>query len=570
MNKGLFTKTVMIVFFIIYCCFAIGYGKHIRNRMNKAVKEHARIIAEPLWTFNQEGPAKYLEAVAMHYSYESIVVTVYQGGLFFETVSQETNQLEKILIQMKLVPLIPISSKIFFNGNLIGNIKVVWRCKAIYVYTYVLLIFIFILAIIHLYNRILIAKHSLEDKVEKRTFELRRTNKELIESEVRFKTLVGNIPGATYRCAYDAEWTMEYISDGIKEISGYPPSDFLQNRVRTFAGIIHPEDKDQALRDSSELETRPASKIQSYRIMAKDGSIRWVEDHKTSYFTDKGNFRGADGVVFDITERKKIEEEIHKLNEDLEQRVIERTAQLDATIQELNKANLHLQEVDRLKSVFLASMSHELRTPLNSIIGFTGILLQGMSGKINDEQNKQLCMVKNSGNHLLSLINDLLDIAKIEAGRVEPTIAEFELDDVIAEVTTAFSPTVGEKGLELRTNVSQGITLLSDKRRIKQILMNFVSNAVKFTDQGIVTVAAGIKGENLEMSVTDAGIGIKEEDIDKLFQPFQQVDMSLTKEHEGTGLGLHLTKKLAELLGGEVSVKSEFGKGSEFVFRVPV
>ncbi|MBA4379977.1 MAG: histidine kinase, partial [Anaerolinea sp.] len=238
---------------------------------------------------------------------------------------------------------------------------------------------------------------------------------------------------------------------------------------------------------------------------------------------------------------------------------------------QLEQANIRLQEMDRLKSVFLASMSHELRTPLNSIIGFTGIILQGMTGEITEEQRKQLTMVKNSGSHLLSLINDLLDISKIEAGKVELSLKEFSLDDVVREVVEAFSPAVSEKGLELTTQVPEGSMLFSEKRRIKQILMNLVSNAIKFTDQGSVQIVARIlEGENLETRVIDTGIGIKREDMSKLFEPFQQIDVPLTKSRQGTGLGLYLTKKLVTLLGGNISAKSEYGRGSEFTFTIPL
>jgi len=255
----------------------------------------------------------------------------------------------------------------------------------------------------------------------------------------------------------------------------------------------------------------------------------------------------------EVTERKRAEEDVKKYAEQLEQ------------------ANIRLQEVDRLKSIFLASMSHELRTPLNSIIGFTGIILQGMSGEVTEEQGKQLTMVKNSASHLLSLINDVLDISKIEAGRVELSLEEFSLDDVVREVVETLSPTASEKGLELVTDVPEGITLFSDRRRIEQVLMNLVSNAVKFTDQGSVKIAARIPGDdNLEVRVIDTGTGIKKEDMDRLFQPFQQVDISLTKKHEGTGLGLYLAKKLTDLLGGDISAESEYGKGSEFAFTIPL
>jgi PAS domain S-box-containing protein len=258
-------------------------------------------------------------------------------------------------------------------------------------------------------------------------------------------------------------------------------------------------------------------------------------------------------AIEDITERKRMEEELAENSRKLEQ------------------ANIRLQEVDRLKSIFLASMSHELRTPLNSIIGFTGIILQGMSGEINQEQRKQLTMVRNSANHLLSLINDVLDVSRIEAGRVELSPEEMRLDDVVKEVAEAFSPAVSEKDLEFLTEVPEDILLLSDRRRVKQVLMNLVSNAIKFTDRGSVKIAARVARDgNVDIRVIDTGIGVKKEDTDKLFQPFQQIDTSLTRSREGTGLGLHIAKRLAALLGGDISAKSEYGRGSEFIFTIPL
>jgi signal transduction histidine kinase len=228
--------------------------------------------------------------------------------------------------------------------------------------------------------------------------------------------------------------------------------------------------------------------------------------------------------------------------------------------------------MDRLKSVFLASMSHELRTPLNSIIGFTGIMLMGMAGELNEEQKRQLTMVKNSANHLLSLINDVLDISKIEAGKIELLPEEFSLDDVVREVIENVSPMATGKNLGVTTELPKDITLFSDRRRIKQVLINLVGNAVKFTDQGSVKIAGRVLGDNaLEIRVIDTGRGIKEEDMGKLFQPFQRIDMSLAKSYtEGTGLGLYLTRNLANLLRGNIRAKSEYGKGSEFIFTVPL
>jgi len=256
--------------------------------------------------------------------------------------------------------------------------------------------------------------------------------------------------------------------------------------------------------------------------------------------------------------------ELQEAHDNLEKRVTERT-------RELEQANISLKELDQLKSMFLASMSHELRTPLNSIIGFTGWLLMDMEGDLNEEQKKQLTMVENSADHLLGLINDILDISKIEADKVELVIEKFEIAEVVNDVVDSVLPLAKDKGLKLVSNFPEELVLNSDKRRIKQILMNLVSNAIKFTDQGIVKIdVKSLNNKDLEVIVSDSGIGIKNEDMELLFKPFQQIDMSSTKKHEGTGLGLYLCKKLAELLHGDISVKSQFGEGSEFKFIIPI
>lgn len=273
----------------------------------------------------------------------------------------------------------------------------------------------------------------------------------------------------------------------------------------------------------------------------------------------------------EIEERKQAEEKLARYRQHLEELVEARTAELQQKNLELEQANIRLQEIDRLKSVFLASMSHELRTPLNSIIGFTGILLQGMAGDLNDEQRKQLSIIKSSASHLLNLINDVLDISRIEAGRVELFPEEFKLDDMVQDIVHTFSPMVDQKGLQLLTEIPEGISLVTDKRRLKQALINLVSNAVKFTDKGIIRLSARVlDGTKLELRVSDTGTGIREEDMTKLFEPFQQIGASLTKRHEGTGLGLYLTRKLADLLGGDITAKSQYGQGSEFTLTIPL
>ncbi len=245
--------------------------------------------------------------------------------------------------------------------------------------------------------------------------------------------------------------------------------------------------------------------------------------------------------------------------------------ELSKRTNELEEANIKLKQKDKHKTEFLANMSHELRTPLNSIIGFSSIMLMGISGDLNKEQNKQLGMVKNSARHLLNLINDVLDISKIDAGKKDVFPEKFYIKKLIKEVVATISPMTKSKKLNIIEEKFRDIIIFSDKKLIKQILINIINNAVKYTNTGSIRIKyRKLKKEYISIKIIDTGIGIKKEDINKLFVSFKQIDMSSTKEHRGTGLGLFLSKGLITVLGGTITVKSEFGKGSEFTVKFPV
>jgi PAS domain S-box-containing protein len=284
----------------------------------------------------------------------------------------------------------------------------------------------------------------------------------------------------------------------------------------------------------------------------------------TPVLDDAGLCIGLIGTVHDITERVNATAELRRLNTELEARVAQRTAELSA-------AMLRALEADRLKSAFLATMSHELRTPLNSIIGFTGVLLQGLAGPLNPEQAKQLGMIRDSARHLLELINDVLDISKIEAGQLEVARAPFDMRAAIEASLRVVWPQAQKKGLEVRASIATGVgSVVSDRRRVEQILLNLLSNAVKFTERGEVELACRAQAGWLETSVRDSGIGIDPDDVPKLFQPFHQLETGLNRRHEGTGLGLAICQNLVTLLGGQIRVDSAPGAGSTFTFTLPL
>lgn len=316
-----------------------------------------------------------------------------------------------------------------------------------------------------------------------------------------------------------------------------------------------------------------------------DGKVDWVRWEIRPWHEAQGEIGGI--ILFSevITERKKVDQELKEHREHLEELVQERTAELkdsqtalmnmvedlNQKTEELGISNERLKELDRLKSIFIASMSHELRTPLNSIIGFTGIILQGMAGGINEEQRDQLQRVSRAGKHLLALITDVIDISKIEAGKIEAYAEEFQIESVLNEAVSNLKLQIREKGLELEVNIiPKKIILKTDRKRLLQCVLNLLSNAVKFTEKGKIAIVAEDKGDIMQLSVTDTGIGIKEEDLPMLFNSFVRLDSPLKMSVSGTGLGLYLTKKLVtEVLGGEVVATSNYGKGSTFMLSIP-
>jgi PAS domain S-box-containing protein len=279
-------------------------------------------------------------------------------------------------------------------------------------------------------------------------------------------------------------------------------------------------------------------------------------------------------VLHDLTreaENERLFEALKRLNSELEERIRAATADLAEQNARLQWQSQELERANRLKSEFLASMSHELRTPINALIGYAALLLDGVLGEITPTQRDALTRARAAAEHLLALINDILDLAKIEAGKMPLHIQEVALSAVTGEVAQQMEPLVHKKGLRFNTEVSTECpVILSDRTKVKQILLNLVSNAVKFTNEGSVLVAVECAAEGgVRIRVADTGIGIRREDLEAIWEDFRQVDQSRTREHGGTGLGLSITHKLLDRLGGRATVESEYGKGTTFTIWLP-
>ncbi len=381
------------------------------------------------------------------------------------------------------------------------------------------------------------------------------------------------------------------VNERFRELFGYTAAEVIGQPVETLLPeALRERHLSHRAKFMSSPNTRPMGSGLLLTGQRKDGSELEVEVSLSPVGT--GRDAQIACVIRDADEVNLLKLSLERYHDAIEEEVEKRTNELveshrelealnamsqrlvrdlAASKQEMIEANRRLAQADRLKSAFLATMSHELRTPLNSIIGFTGVVLAGLAGPLNEEQIKQLTFVKDAAQHLLKLINDVLDISKIEAGETDVTLEIFAVRSILERVMDTVEPGAKEKGIELQLDVSPEVgEVRSDPRRYEQIVLNLVNNAIKFTEVGTVRILASIVGERLKCSVEDTGIGIADEHREVLFAPFQQIDSSLSRQQEGTGLGLSITKKLLELLGGEIFVSSEPGKGSVFTFTLPL
>ena len=292
-------------------------------------------------------------------------------------------------------------------------------------------------------------------------------------------------------------------------------------------------------------------KVTNYELTARarDGTLTVVSYNATTFHDRDRRLQGVFAAARDVTELKRFE-------------------------QTLKQSNVDLENASLAKDRFLASMSHELRTPLNAVIGFTGTLLMKLPGPLTGDQESQLRTVQTSARQLLSLINDLLDLAKIESGKVEVHFERVSCRSVIDEVASALSPLAVAKGLTFAvTPAAEDFAVQTDRRALSQILINLTNNAIKFTESGRVSLDVAqrrIEGQaRIEISIRDTGAGISPEDKARLFQAFEQIEDTISRRHEGTGLGLYLSQKLAALLGGTITCDSELGRGSTFTVVLP-
>jgi signal transduction histidine kinase len=408
------------------------------------------------------------------------------------------------------------------------------------------------------------------EEIEESSRTLRLAQAEVRDERHRLDLIIDSV--ADPILVTDQEGDIALMNTPAERLFSVPPpaTEAMQRRVRanganltSFVSNVLTVTGEQRYRGEIQLsdpETGRALPVEGVAgtILSEQGELMWVVT-----------------ILHDLTEaleKGKLYERLKEGAVELERKVAEATSELADQNELLRRQHIALEQASALKSQFLANMSHEFRTPLNAILGYTHMLLNGVTGQISDPQRRSLSRIDSNSRHLLALINDILDITRIEAGRMPLTLLSFRVEDLIQEVMSELEPIVKRSNLVVRSRMRPNVPALkTDRQKVKQVVLNLLSNALKFTPSGSVTIVASYdaKDRTVAIAVRDTGVGIPEGDHTKVFEDFRQLDNSPARGYGGTGLGLSICRRLAHMLGGNIELTSSVGKGSTFTLRLP-
>ena len=367
--------------------------------------------------------------------------------------------------------------------------------------------------------------------------EERRHQQELEKNRKYLSTLLNNLPGMAFRCLNKPSWDMEYVSRGCEILTGYKPQVIMAGRQVVFGEIIHPDDRQRVWEEVQQAVKERRTYEIEYRIITRDQISKWVWEQGEAIISKDGDVEAIEGFISDVSDRKNYEKK--------------------------------LQENDRLKTAFLQNVSHEIRTPLNAVIGFSDLIRDDMLTA--GQRNEYIDIVQASGHKLLGILNNVLELSRIETGDIVLKPSEFPLNKFLQDILEFFSPQALSKKLEIDfiPGEEKELSIHTDHSKLNQIMTNLISNAIKYTDQGQIQFGYTQKEGELIFFVKDTGPGITDEQQARVFDRFYRSSDTDPQLHDGVGLGLSICLELIELLNGQIWVESESGKGTAFYFSLP-
>lgn len=368
----------------------------------------------------------------------------------------------------------------------------------------------------------------------------------LAASEAHYRTLVDEAPAVIYTEQGNREHTLLYMSPFVETLLGYPVDAFFADRG-LWITRVHPDDRERVRASLKRMNDIGERFFEEYRLIARDGQIVWVHDIALPMRDASGNLSGWQGMALDITARKALEQELRDA--------------LDTA----RGANL-------ATSQFLAMMSHELRTPMQAILGYAELLHASGAGTLSADQMTDVQSIQQSARRITALIDQMLDLSRMQAGQLELTIRPVKLAPIVEQVRQDIAPQAASKALAVATDLPASLPpVLAESKRLHQILLNLVGNAVKFTErEGWVRISANSTGQRVDVAVSDSGIGIPASALEYIFDEFRQADSSTYRRYGGAGLGLAIARRLAEQQGGSITVTSLPGEGSTFTLHLPI
>ncbi len=374
----------------------------------------------------------------------------------------------------------------------------------------------------------------------------RKIEKRIRENERRLSTLLDNLPGTAYRCKNNENWTMEFISAGCQELTGYQPDEIIGDKIIAFNDLIHPEDRQKVYDVVDKSIHKCKSFTIEYRILTKDGKLKWVWEKGTGICDNNGNVETLEGFINDITQKKKAEKELVVSKEKAE-------------------------SANKMKSEFLAQVSHEIRTPINTITNFCSFLEETFKDAQNEESIEGFNIINLAGKRIIRTIDLILNMSEIQTGSYEPLFKKLDINKLLRNLLLEFRSQAEYKGLEINIkNLKEHCFVQADEYSISQVFANLIDNAIKYTQKGNIEIdISNSEKKNVLVSVKDTGIGISDDYLPVLFNPFSQEERGYTRRFEGNGLGLALVKNYCDINKAEISVVSQKGKGTKFTIKFP-